>query len=613
MSDNKTPTGAENVLWDLSGLYKGLDDPQIEADLETFRKKAKSFERRFKGKMHQRLGDAIRAWVALTQYEYTLYAYPMLLSYRDQTNQDVKRLLSRVSETINAVSSKHMGFLYIEISKIKERDYQWFLKNDTDVLHHQPLLDNIREASDSMMSEEAEKIFAILSQFTAPEWVDLLGEMEADLQLPFEGKMYALPDIFQKLSSEPDAGRREQLLRAINLGLETQKYAYFYARGLNVIAGEKAVLDILHGYRTPISASNEYNQVDDATVEALHKAVRKMGVNMCKRYYRLCSKQLNGGKFKVLKWSDAYAPLLIHGKSRVVSWQEATQIVEAAYRDFSPTLADLIVEMLRKKWVDAPYYPGKASFALNYTFPFLNGNFAYTMLNYDGSKQDIMFLAHEVGHGVHGLLSAEAQGPLMCDAPTVYAETASVFGEMLAFNYLLAQSTSDEEKLSLLMHKLEDFMSNVVHNIHLSTFEQKVHSLRHDGKLTHEDFKRLWMETVETFYGKSGEVFEYDADMMGNMWCLSTTLLDPFYAYSYAFGELFTQSLFAVKDIVGDDFELKYLELLKAGNTKDAVKLMKPFGLNPDDAQFWQKGMIVSVLAWLQEAERLTDKIMSKN
>ena len=61
---------------------------------------------------------------------------------------------------------------------------------------------------------------------------------------------------------------------------------------------------------------------------------------------------------------------------------------------------------------------------------------SFTLLNYLGSNRDVMTLAHELGHGVHGILAGEAQGPLMFHAPIAYCETASVFGEMTTFTFL---------------------------------------------------------------------------------------------------------------------------------------------------------------------------------
>ena len=47
MSENKPTLPA----WDLSDMYKGIDDPQIAADMESYRKTAASFARKYKGRL----------------------------------------------------------------------------------------------------------------------------------------------------------------------------------------------------------------------------------------------------------------------------------------------------------------------------------------------------------------------------------------------------------------------------------------------------------------------------------------------------------------------------------------------------------------------------------
>ena len=64
-----------------------------------------------------------------------------------------------------------------------------------------------------------------------------------------------------------------------------------------------------------------------------------------------------------------------------------------------------------------------------------------------GKTRDVMTLAHELGHGVHQLLAAP-QGPLLSDTPLTLAETASVFGEMLTFQSLLASETDPKRRRS---------------------------------------------------------------------------------------------------------------------------------------------------------------------
>ncbi len=61
------------------------------------------------------------------------------------------------------------------------------------------------------------------------------------------------------------------------------------------------------------------------------------------------------------------------------------------------------------------------------------------------------------------------------------------------------------------------------------------------------------MHVTYDFYGKPGDLFTYDHTE--NLWSYVSHFLRPFYVYAYAFGELFTESLFAVQDKFGDDFE----------------------------------------------------------
>jgi len=264
--------------------------------------------------------------------------------------------------------------------------------------------------------------------------------------------------------------------------------------------------------------------------------------------------------------------------------------------------------MLERKWVDAPPYVGKGGGAFNYSVLLPNGEArAYNFLNYLGSPRDIMTVAHEVGHGVHGMLAAQSQGALMFRAPMAYAETASIFGEMTTFRYLLQRTATDEQKLALLMEKSADHINTVVRQISFSNFERRVHEARRGAKLTVDDFSSAWMDVTRAFYGEPGALFTYEH--VENLWSYVSHFLRPFYVYAYAFGELFTQSLFARRADFGREFEPLYLNLLRAGGSQSAVELMAPFGLDPRDPSFWRRGIEASVSTWLDEAEAISARM----
>jgi oligoendopeptidase F len=457
-----------------------------------------------------------------------------------------------------------------------------------------------------LLEENVERALTLRSPFGPSEWSDYIDEMEAELRFELDGESMNLPQILHVISNDDDGDRRAKALEVFSKSLGEQRFDKLMTRTLNVVMGAKAVEDSERGYVSPMSSRNIGNRVDDDTVEALHEAVATLGAEQGRRYYKLFSEML--GK-SPLRWSDRNAPLPFADK-RTVPWDECVDTVLSAYGSFSPTLRDLISTMIDNRWIDAPPYDGKTGGAFNYAV-LLPGDQAraYNFLNYLGSTRDVMTVAHEAGHGVHGILAAGAQGALMFRAPMAYAETASIFGEMTTFRYLLDKSESDEQRLALLMDKSSDHINTVVRQISFSNFERAVHKKRRAGKLTLEELNATWMEVTRAFYGEDGELFTYEN--IENLWSYVSHFLRPFYVYAYAFGELFTQSLFAVQEQFGDDFEAMYLDLLKAGGSKNAVGLMKPFGLDPRDPEFWKNGIKGSLQVWLDEAESIWAKVKS--
>jgi oligoendopeptidase F len=242
---------------------------------------------------------------------------------------------------------------------------------------------------------------------------------------------------------------------------------------------------------------------------------------------------------------------------------------------------------------------------------------SFTFLNFLGANRDVMTLAHELGHGVHGLLAGETQGPLLQHAPIALCETASVFGEMTTFNHLradLERRGDREPMLALVMDKLDDVMNTVVRQIGFSNFERRLHGWDPATgvwgparKRSVEELDAVWIETAQELYGKPGEVFTYEN--AEHLWAYISHFHRPFYVYGYAFGELLTQSLYAERPKLGERFEPLYIEMLRAGGSKDAVELLRPFGLDPTDPSFWEAGIAVSMGALIAEAETLAGEL----
>ena len=225
---------------------------------------------------------------------------------------------------------------------------------------------------------------------------------------------------------------------------------------------------------------------------------------------------------------------------RTISWAEANDTVLSAYGAFSPRMAQIAGRFFDERWIDAPVRPGKAPGA--FAHPTVPSAHPYVMLNYQGKPRDVMTLAHELGHGVHQVLAAP-NGPLMAPTPLTLAETASVFGEMLTFQRLLAATKDKVQRKAMLAAKVEDMINTVVRQIAFYTFERMIHTERKNGELTAERIGEIWMQVQRESLGpaidlKPGyEVF----------WTYIPHFIhSPFYVYAYAFGDCLVNSLYAV-------------------------------------------------------------------
>lgn len=605
--------------FDLSDLYSSLGDPKINEDLKLLETLTKRFERNFRGNLSTELGAALDDLRSIYCVQSKLSLYANLLQACNASDEKIQQLSGRIREHWAQISARDLTFFEQEVGKtISEQTFQQLLASDKRVAHYRSMLEKIRKQAKHLLSEEVEQALKRRNPFMDEEWSEYFDTVEAQLRISIRGPATrGKPEFAKKLTlsqaihivlHHDDSAVRFEAMKCLNKTLK-KDLAEVNARSLNVVLGLKAVEDETRGYKTAMESRNLDNMVSEAVVDALHQAVITSGGEQAKRYFKLLAKHLNKD---VLLWSDRTAtPLFAGVESKHYGWEEGFELVLNSYQKFSPTLGSLVAKLKEKSWIDAPVYNGKTSGAFNYSVevnqePRIR---SYTLLNYLGTERDVMVVAHEFGHGVHGLLAGEAQGGMMMHAPMVYAETASIFGEMLVFEELLAKTTDSKKRLQLLMGKSSDFLSSSLRQISFSLYEQEIHKRRRKSKLTTKDFRAAWLKITKEIYGKEGEVFNYAG--MDYLWTYIGHFMRPFYVYAYAFGEILTQSLFAVRENFGRDFEPLYLDLLKAGSTKDAVELLKPFDLNPEDPLFWSRGIRSSLGKWLDEAEKLSAEISS--
>jgi oligoendopeptidase F len=245
--------------------------------------------------------------------------------------------------------------------------------------------------------------------------------------------------------------------------------------------------------------------------------------------------------------------------------------------------ADQARRFFEEPWIDARPRPGKSSGA--YSHPVTPDRHPYVFLNYMGERRDVLTLAHELGHAVHQTLAAPL-GTLLADTPLTLAETASIFGEGLVFERLLAEA-SPSTRRALLAGKIEDGLNTVVRQIAFHRFESRFHAERRHGELAARDLSAIWLEVM----GESlGPAVRLNAGYEVYWAYVSHFVHAPFYVYAYAFGNLLVEALMEARRQDPRGFPPLYQDLLASGGARTYVEALQPFGLDPRRKAFWDSG-----------------------
>ncbi|MBM3520706.1 MAG: M3 family oligoendopeptidase, partial [Alphaproteobacteria bacterium] len=566
--------------WNLADLYAAPDDPKSAADLKRGETEAKTFAERYRGKLAGLTGEALAA--ALTQYESLsdllgrVGSYAQLHYVGDTTDSARAKFYGDVNARITEISTLLL-FFELELNRIDDTALERAMAEPR-LAHYRPWIDNLRKEKPYQLDDKIEELFLEKSQTGFGAFNRLFDETMASLRFEVSGEKLTLEPTLNLLVDRNEARRKEG---ATALAKTFQENLRLFTLVTNTLAKDKEISDRWRGFKDIADARHLANRVEPGVVAALVEAVRAAYPRLSHRYYRMKARWL--GKDKLMHW-DRNAPLP-EEDTREVPWAEAREMVLSAYGSFSPDMAAIARNFFERNWIDAPVRPGKSPGA--FAHPTVPSAHPYVLLNYLGKTRDVMTLAHELGHGVHQVLAAE-QGALMASTPLTLAETASVFGEMLTFQALLGQTKDARKRKTLLASKVEDMLNTVVRQIAFYTFERRIHTARKDGELTPDQINRIWLDVQGESLGDGitfGEGYEV-------FWAYIPHFIhSPFYVYAYAFGDCLVNSLYARYRENASGFQERYFAMLRAGGSKHHSELLKPFGLDATDPNFWGKGL----------------------
>ncbi len=592
MSQATTSSGAEKVRWDLTDLFQSPTDHALESTLARALDRAREFEKKFKGRVATLPPKEFAAMMAELEEQQEEAVKPEIYAYllHSQNTQDAAagRLLARVREAA-AERGSHGVFFDLELAQVTDEHAKKLFANP-DAARYRHHVEEARKFRPHQLTEPEERVLTDFSPVTNSAWTRLFEELCAGIRVELDGREVGLEPALTALR-EPDRDLRRRASAAVTAALkgDIRTRAYVF----NVVLQEKAIDDRLRKFPSWISARNLANETSDAAVQALVEAVTGR-YDTCVRYYRAKKKLL--GVDSLHEW-DRYAP--VAGSSRDMTWDEARDLVLGSYTRFSPKVGKMLGQFFEHGWIDAPVVDGKAGGA--YCMPVTPRHHPYVMLNFTAKLRDALVMAHELGHGLHDLLASK-QNLFDFHPPLTLAETASVFGEELTFDRIMAEEKDPKVRLGLLCNQVEDAFATVFRQVAFNRFEDAIHTARRkEGELSPDDLGELFQQTLQPMFGDALTL----TDEHKVWWSyVGHFVHTPGYVYAYAFGNLLALAVYHRYLEVGPSFVEDYLGFLAAGGSTRPDELVKRVGMDITDPGFWDSGLTI-LDNMVKEVERL--------
>lgn len=590
------------VIWDLTPL---LSDPsQEENKINELKDESYKFINKWKDRSDY-LEDPAVLREALDDYEYWIAHYSSdgdvgfyygLRSAQDNGDPQIRAKLNLLQDIATQIENDIQFFEHrlAKVPEDKQKDFLGYI----DLEKYRHFMETLFANAKYLLEEDEEKILNLISPTAYGNWTrmvstllsktekEVLNEQEEKETKPFNA-------LFGLLSSK-NKKVRDTAARAINETLsETVEVA---ENELNSVLQYKKVNDNLRKLERPDKLRHIADDIDSEVVDTLVNAISER-YDIPNRYYELKAKLLGVEKLEYHERTVEYG----NADSKEYTYEDAIELVSRTFTRLDGGFAEIFKNMVEGGQMDVFPRNGKSGGA------FCAGGLlkqpVYILLNHNNKINDVLTIAHEMGHAINDYLIKDTQHALAADTPLSTAEVASTFMEDFVLQELLLEA-DEETKLSLLISSLDGDVGSIPRQIAAYRFEQELHAeFRKAGYLSKETIGEIFQKHMAAYMGP----FVEQNENAKNWWVYWGHIRTFFYVYSYASGLLISKSF---QNSVKQDpaFIEKVKGFLSAGSSASPEDIFMSMGIDISKKDFWHKGMD-EMEERLKEAEALAIKL----
>ncbi|BEP29806.1 M3 family oligoendopeptidase [Helicovermis profundi] len=429
-----------------------------------------------------------------------------------------------------------------------------------------------------LLSKEEEVLISKLKQTGSASFATLQSQLSSSLLVEIDGEKLPL-QAARNLAYDKDPLVRKNAYYAELKAYKVNEVAS--AACLNAIKGEVITLSKERGYESPLYETLFNARMKKETLDALISSIEEF-LPKLREYYKLKAKKL--GHENGLPFYDLFAPM--GGSKGKISIEEAKSIVVDNFSSFSNELGDFARNAFEKNWIDILPKKGKVGGAFCSNIKAINES--RILVNFTGSLNNAVTLAHELGHGFHGQNIFE-ENILNTSYPMPLAETASIFCETIVKKSALEKAGKDE-KLTILEASLQGYGQVIVDIYSRFIFETNLFETRRDHALSVDELKKYMLDAQKKAYG---DALNHES-LHPYMWMNKPHYYYSernFYNFPYAFGLLFSKGLYSLYLSDKDEFVKNYNIMLKNTGKLDIESVAKLMNIDVTSKEFWSSSL----------------------
>lgn len=557
--------------WDLSMLY------QSQEEFEAAMQEVDDIAQKIAQKKGRLASSASTLYEVLTlmdnlgiKVEWTA-SYAKLAFDVDMGNAKARQNYERIDNLLKRISDR-LAFYEPELLKMEPAVFAEYKKAVPELATYAFMFEKLFKQKEHILSTAEEEILTRMDSLGSSFHKIYEDITVNDLNFPeIEGeegeKIIANEVNYRRALTSYDRNLRGRYFRAL---LNT------YGSHINSLTSAK--LGNLK-YRLFVARTRRYASAREMSLQSNHiplevydtlLATVRSNVQLLQRYFALRAETLG---YKDLHFYDLFVPL-VPDINYKYSYEEAKEIVLQALAILGEDYQSVLREAFSNRWIDV--YPNKGKVPGAYA----NGIYAlhpYSLLNFTGTQEDIFTMAHELGHVMHSYYSNKNQPYVNSNYVIFTAEVASTVNEYLLYHYLLARTSSREEKAYLLSSHLDSIRSTLYRQTFFADFEAHMHQLVEEEKPVTPEYLCTAYKKLYEFY--HGSQFVVDEELTYE-WARIPHFYNSFYVYQYATGISAAITL-AKKILAGEPGALEaYLDFLSQGGSDYPINLLKKAGVD---------------------------------